>query len=424
MIDYVKITINEQGTAERLLNNPELNWITKGLKHEAVLQQLKVIAHDSGRVEVAGSLHKYWTGGYNWNDFGRVDLFDVIHEVCAKLGIEPKNAKIQNLEFGVNITPPINATEVCKRLISYKDVGFWRVNYQKGYFVEATKTDYYVKCYDKGRQQDRAEAILRFERKAMTAKNLKRMGVATLADLLRVECLRRLGDELLKTFEGVVVDEGLEGLNLTATERRTLKAVTDAREWERLKKQHKRRAYLLEQYAKIVGKYRGDKPLLKEQLRAAMGTKWEELLGVENWAVLHNLETVSNNRAEGTASTTEHGVLGGFPDLCIVVKPTTPLRRSRTSDGGLNSIPKCGNCGRVLVEPTYKSATGGGLYCDAVCEAQKKQRNDRSNPRNDFKRKYERIWRGTHLFDLNQHIKLNDQQRIWLGEVAKTSKMA
>lgn len=181
---------------------------------------------------------------------------------------------------------------------------------------------------------------------------------------------------------------------------------------------------MLEQYARIVGKYRGDKPLLKEQLRAAMRTKWEELLGVENWAVLHNLETVSNNRAEGTAFTTEHGTLGFFPDLCIVVKPTTPLRRSRTSDGGLNSIPKCGNCGRVLVELIYKSTTGGGLYCDAVCEAQKKQRNDRSNPRNDFKRKYERIWRGTHLFDLNQYIKLNDQQRIWLGEVTKTSKMA
>lgn len=405
MIDFVKVTINEEGKAEELRQNSTF----VGIQSKDLIAHMRLVAHDSGRVVLSGSLHKYWADGYNWNDFGRVDLYDVIHEICGKLNTVPQSMKIHNLEYGVNIRTPISATDVCKRLVSYKDEVFVRTMYPAGYFVEASKKNYFVKCYDKGRQQGVGEDLLRFERKAMTAKDLKPMGIVTLGDLLKVECLERLGADLLHTIDKVVINEGLEGQNLTATERRTVEIVTNANEWEKLKKQHKRRSYLLEQYEAILKKYKGHTPTLKERLRQLIRDKWNELLGWQNWAVLHNSTKLSTTEGRGID-------LGGFTGLCIVVKPTSNTSRlERANDGGLNSKSKCGNCGRVLAEPIYKSEKGGGLYCNATCEAQKKRRNEKSNPRNGFRRKYQKRLSGAYLFDQSDYIKLTPEQQHWLA---------
>lgn len=226
MIDFVKITIKDQAFARLLLQNENLTFYQDRNKMAANIKNLTVLVHDSGRVEVSGSLHHYWNNGGNWNDFGRLDLFDTIAEICQLLKIEPQQAKIQNLEYGVNICPPIDPTELLKRVISYKDEIFIRANFSTGYFVEATKEDYFVKCYDKGKHQDRPEWILRFERKAMKVRDLKRAKVQTLADLLYPDNLRTLGAMLVETFDGVLIAEPLDLSKLTSTERKTYEIVT------------------------------------------------------------------------------------------------------------------------------------------------------------------------------------------------------
>lgn len=52
-------------------------------------------------IKVEGSLHRYFNNGtHNYNDFGRVDLYDTIVEVCQILKITPKMPKFTGLSSG------------------------------------------------------------------------------------------------------------------------------------------------------------------------------------------------------------------------------------------------------------------------------------------------------------------------------------
>ena len=430
MIDFVKIAIKDQALAQSLAVNENLTFQQDRNKMVAKLRNMQVMVHDSGRVEVSGSLHHYWNNGGNWNDFGRLDLFDTVLEVCQTLQIDPEQAKIQNLEYGVNICPPIDPAKLLKRMISYKDEIFVRENYKKGYFVEATKDDYFVKCYDKGKHQDREEWILRFERKSMTVKDLRRANVQTLADLLHADNLRALGEMLIETFDGVLITQPLDMANLTATERKTYDIVTNVHEWEGLKNQHKRRAYLLKSYERLVTKHTNGLPTLKQQVRELIATKWAQLLERENWAVLHNLhreKEVSQPHQEigRFSSTCNDDNLGGFPTLCIVVKPTNnqdevlALKQPQkvVKNGcGVSKILKCGNCRKELCEPIHVG-TFGGVFCNTTCEQLKKERNDKSNPRNALRHRLRKSLTPNQLFDPAKTIKLNDAQRMLIGDV-------
>lgn len=155
----------------------------------------------------------------------------------------------------------------------------------------------------------------------------------------------------------------------------------------------------------------------------------ERLVRQKNWAVLHNLqegeEQHQPNKEIGRFYTTyKNDNLGGFPDLCIVVKPTNyqgiekdveQLEKVVVAGGGGGSkILRCGHCRKQLNEPIHKGMQGG-VFCNQRCENMKKRRNDKSNPRNGFKKKYHRSISGEFLFDQRDFVRLSGNQKKWLG---------
>lgn len=194
-----------------------------------------------------------------------------------------------------------------------------------------------------------------------------------------------------------------------------------------MKKQHKRRGYLIDCYERLVTKHTNGLPTLKQQVRELIVTKWNNLLDQKNWAVFTNLQDVEEqhqpNQEIGRFYTTcNNDNLGGFPDLCIVVKPTNfqgiekqveQLQKVVVAGGGGAKIAKCGHCRKELNEPIHKGMQGG-VFCNERCENMKKRRNDKSNPRNGFKKKYHRSISGVFLFDQRDFVRLSDNQKKWL----------
>jgi hypothetical protein len=79
----------------------------------------------SGRIQISGSLHKYWNNGYhNYNAFNLNHVLEVIKDLEMKFGIDPFNMRLENLEFGVNISLTYNPNVLLDNLVSFKKRSF------------------------------------------------------------------------------------------------------------------------------------------------------------------------------------------------------------------------------------------------------------------------------------------------------------
>jgi hypothetical protein len=134
MYDFVKMVYTNPVYAERLrkcmwldaktLTGPETGSIGEGI-YEAKFRNLEFFIYPSSRVEIQGSLHKYWNGGtHNHNDFSLRNLRRVICEIQVLFELDPHQTKIDNLEFGLNINTLFAPNELLNNLIIYQNTPF------------------------------------------------------------------------------------------------------------------------------------------------------------------------------------------------------------------------------------------------------------------------------------------------------------
>ena len=178
---------------------------------------------ESKRIEITGSLHKYWKGD-NYSDFTFNGLRDCIADLSRKFNFDGDNATLHNLEFGVNVSPLFNPFAFCKRVIAYKNESFSKFR-TKGknkldIGFEATQQQYSLKIYDKGKQYEKIENILRYEVKVSKMQYLKSAGISVLSDLLDVEKLTALGTILNETFAELIICEDVTTSELSMNENR------------------------------------------------------------------------------------------------------------------------------------------------------------------------------------------------------------
>lgn len=146
-------------------------------------------------VAAAGSFHKFFNGGaHNYNDFHRKDFFEVVGELCGILGVSPVNVPVHNLEFGVNICLDFDPNLVLMSLLTYKGIPFERP-IENRYYYQCQTDDFIIKVYDKGRQYNLAEQLLRVELKVVKMRFLHTKGISikTFEDLLNQEHYPKLG---------------------------------------------------------------------------------------------------------------------------------------------------------------------------------------------------------------------------------------
>ena len=126
-------------------------------------------------LNIRGSFHKNHFKGENYQPFNYSDLQYQIRHICKSLFIEPENARISVLEFGVNIITPFNVKAFLdNNVIVFKGKRFDKYLPDKrglelGLFCRLSQ--YQIKLYDKGKQNSLHFNLMRFEKKCKKARD-------------------------------------------------------------------------------------------------------------------------------------------------------------------------------------------------------------------------------------------------------------
>lgn len=166
-------------------------------------------SHKRYYLKIKGSLHKNHFNGKNFQSFHFVDLQSQIRHICETLLIDPNKARISTIEVGVNIVTPFEVTPFLKgNVIDYKGKQFKAYKADKkglelGLFCDLSQ--YKVKLYDKGLQNDLSINLMRFEIRFLKMQILKKRGIQNLSDLLDIQKIRKLKSLIVDAWQNVLV---------------------------------------------------------------------------------------------------------------------------------------------------------------------------------------------------------------------------
>jgi len=138
-----------------------------------IYENIKIVVYpNSERIEFSGSLHKYFNHGlHNYNDFDLNAFNTVLRRLECEFGIRPENLHLEQMEYGLNIIPPIATDTILNHLLEHGCREFERIlNSSRGSYSQIERTQYILKIYNKAKQYKQPNQILRFEIKAKTGK--------------------------------------------------------------------------------------------------------------------------------------------------------------------------------------------------------------------------------------------------------------
>ncbi|HWW39357.1 MAG TPA: hypothetical protein VNZ46_08610 [Pedobacter sp.] len=238
MFDGIKFSYNDTFIANLLINDEKLN-INKIVNSDGEIKSfygnfmgLKLQIFPSGHIIIKGSLHKYYNQGlHNYNDFDIVSLKCAIDSLQKDFYLDPKLARIENIEFGVNISPTFDVDEFLDHLMWFRN---------KPFNIMATKgcgngREYYfnqygIKIYNKALQYGLPQNLLRVEKKITTMCALK-FGKICLFDLLKIRLWDHCKCSLIEMFKEIIINEPFDLKSLKKTELKNYYSVVDKSQW-------------------------------------------------------------------------------------------------------------------------------------------------------------------------------------------------
>ncbi len=150
---------------------------------------------------------------HNGNDLTPDECAKSIIEILTYLKIQPpeyEDLKVVNMEFGLNIIPETDITNLVNGIFYTKKASFLVVNFP--YFrISKTTVQKLIKAYAKGLQFiDYPEYginvnTFRFELKSKKSAKIKTYGIYNVSDLLKIEIYQRLAQELLNEWDSVLI---------------------------------------------------------------------------------------------------------------------------------------------------------------------------------------------------------------------------
>lgn len=273
-----------------LLNNPLLDFteikLSKSGMGDIIEQRseykgLKFIIKESGYIELQGSLHKYFNDGlHNYNDFTFDDLQDVLNDLENKFGIVLNQSVVRNIEFGVNLMDYITTVIILNALKLHKNKPF-QTQYGNNY-KQVKRRGYFVKAYNKGKQNKLKRQIFRFEIKSIRSEYHNKFGVYTLHDLTNKELFNKLGLELFNEWLNILYyDNTIDITKLTKKQKENLKDYRNIEYWHNCYQTQPNSTvrYRRELFESIQVKYSDN---YKENIAIKILLKWFNLLGKLN----------------------------------------------------------------------------------------------------------------------------------------------
>lgn len=295
MIDFVRFRYKDKGIIERFIKDEEnfeelfavLECHSGEIRYpySANIGCMEIKVNDESAY-VRNSIHKLYNElqsgeAHNYNDFKYSELCRSIDHLDNRL-TDLQNTRLTQLEFGLNIKLSAPAECIIRQNIILHQLKIHNHNEQfggKGEYKQFNHYNYYFKIYDKAKQYDLDEHIIRFEIKFINNKSFNPMGVYKLHDLKSKKLLQNLFDDLLKRFDELtIVDNVLADTKITKKDKRQLESYLSYNYWEKLSERENRNRKPIEKLAfkNLLVKYN----LLKTKtfLRASLIRKFNELL--------------------------------------------------------------------------------------------------------------------------------------------------
>lgn len=398
MIDLTKVQLSLVGTFKEFVNNTLLDFHVQmndstgecfPFPKTALYKDLAITAKSESFILLNGSLHKYHNSGANDSFFNYNQLLRTITNICATFKIDAFKSKIQNVEFGVNLIVPFDVDEFLNWLVCYKQCPFSIESDENKTYHVCKRKRYWIKVYNKGKQYNRSDNVLRFEIKVIKMKHIEFTGIEFLSDLLDKKKLSQLGNMLNQVFSEIIyTDMSINPEQLSDREKLIFANGNNPLYWQQLttKQRYKKKI----EFRKLLNSH-GNETYFSE-VKKMIPEMWEQLLYNKTGDVLTDFEYnfLTDQR-------------GRFNSLGI------GLNHSLSNN---TKERKCLTCGRDI--STQKK---GSKFCSEKYNGRevKKCRNKVSNPKNNFLRTYHRIFNGPQLFDSSQYLKLTPQQRDWIG---------
>jgi len=239
---------------------------------------------------INGSLHKFYNclsgkEEHNYNDFNYYDLVRTIDEMKNYSGLDSEQTKITNLEFGFNVLVDENPQGIIDKnvmMFNHKSPSKNLKFAGKGDYKEFQKTDYSIKIYNKSKQYNQWEYILRVEIKITMKRVLERFGIFNLNDLKDKEKLKALFEFFIEKIERVhIIDEFEHRADIPKKVKDILVKYTSPFYWKTIfnKPQNIRDGYIRE-FEKFIKTYKLD--TLKTKILDKIRHKFKELLEPEH----------------------------------------------------------------------------------------------------------------------------------------------
>ena len=358
----------------------------------------------SGRIEVRGSLHKYWSKSHNGGPFPRWAVAQAVQQLAAELKFNPVQGVLHNVEYGANVPMPTPAKGLLCRMILHSWKGCppkvpTSSHNRRGLMREVEAQQYYVKGYDKEAQLDESSddttggEALRFEVKVCTMQQLKQAGVRTLADLAHPAKLEAMGKLLFRHWDSLLfAAPGELPATVRTADRDLLERAARVGYWDRVP---------LPQLRVQVRKYRKvyAQCVVDEALNAAtqgLRSTWQQLL--------------TQPEPVATVATIAEPPASQLNPLCKVLSLQSQEREEREQP--TTAARRCQTCGRILT-----SSSSRAKFCSERewGAAAKKCRNADSNPRNNAAAARRKIMsQGPLLFDDSDFIRVPEPIRAYV----------
>lgn len=215
MLDLLKFKITDEVLINTVWNNDLLEYVGKSErlyideikeKQTKKYKNLYFIKHQN-RLEVSGSIHYFYNDGlHNADDFYIEDCISAIVQIQHIFNIDLNKCQLINLEYGVNINPIINVTDLIHNLIYHEKRQFTRPTIYFSFKLAGNEAYKQIKAYDKSVQfPHECENTFRFEVRTRQAKFIQSLGLFSLQDLTNIDNYNVLIASLLKEWDNVLL---------------------------------------------------------------------------------------------------------------------------------------------------------------------------------------------------------------------------
>lgn len=307
MIDFIKLNISYLSKTG-LLQNSLFTWSqvtdlqTGEMKYpiKGKYKNLDIKINPT-RKELSGSIHKLrnelkTSQNQNYDDFRFIDFLEMVQHLKDVFNLDLNKTIIENLEIGMNIHTDKEPERILNENLvtwNYMTPTKNKTYNGTGKYIEYETSQYYFKIYDKGKQYDRTENILRIEYKVKRNEFSAKLGIRTLSDLTHITNIEPLTEFLYRTFDMCLIVDNLTSEYITEPKDRELFIKgTNPFTWATFKNRATRKR-LKDNFERILKDYKLD--TIKIELSKQLKIKGEHLMKCYEMNDFQNTESEPPN---------------------------------------------------------------------------------------------------------------------------------